>query len=471
VRIQAKLATRVHGANGLLSPLQSPTAPALRSPVASPLQSPVHSPVSPICDHNLSLVEHSLSSPPCPAASSTFPAGSTALSPPVSPALCPTEFNDLDREADFHFETVAQDLAAADPAAAWPLASESSEVLGELEMEGSTFVPSMPESQAPAALKEIQDLQEELLRKTPKSTGGNVVWRHTRKSSIIEVALKREARIQRLLEKKLRAAEEMEADELAASHKMIREQEENNRRYQLRFDEERRLLQASRQAYEYKEWETEVLLSQLNKQLAVLRARDMEATSSSGGGKRKASADEEVGFDDAPLAPAPRRAAARGCGASIRRGLVRAGLARPPGRWPRSATFPKAKPRPRVSPAKWQHIADSALAKGAVRSPKAKAKSRNFLKASARVKHTFIRVVSGDPPESSASQQANARPARPPPPPRRPKPQQIAQPRLEPVIEFVGAPVGKGTKVPSGIWPWPQEMMTRSRGRAGQRFV
>eukprot|EP00931_Biecheleriopsis_adriatica_P075743 TRINITY_DN49538_c0_g1_i1.p2 TRINITY_DN49538_c0_g1~~TRINITY_DN49538_c0_g1_i1.p2 ORF type:complete len:414 (+),score=95.03 TRINITY_DN49538_c0_g1_i1:59-1300(+) len=35
-----------------------------------------------------------------------------------------------------------------------------------------------------------------------------------------------------------------------------------------------------------------------------------------------------------------------------------------------------------------------------------------------------------------------------------------------PFVEFVGAPVGKGSKVPSGMWPWPTEMMTRSRAKA-----
>lgn len=38
-----------------------------------------------------------------------------------------------------------------------------------------------------------------------------------------------------------------------------------------------------------------------------------------------------------------------------------------------------------------------------------------------------------------------------------------AQLATRPQVEFVGAPVGKGTKVPSGFWPWPTELMTRSR--------
>lgn len=35
-----------------------------------------------------------------------------------------------------------------------------------------------------------------------------------------------------------------------------------------------------------------------------------------------------------------------------------------------------------------------------------------------------------------------------------------------PFVEFVGAPVGKGSKVPGSMWPWPSEMMTRSRAKA-----
>jgi len=34
-----------------------------------------------------------------------------------------------------------------------------------------------------------------------------------------------------------------------------------------------------------------------------------------------------------------------------------------------------------------------------------------------------------------------------------------------PFVEFVGAPVGKGSKVASGMWPWPTEMITRSRAK------
>lgn len=35
-----------------------------------------------------------------------------------------------------------------------------------------------------------------------------------------------------------------------------------------------------------------------------------------------------------------------------------------------------------------------------------------------------------------------------------------------PFVEFVGPPVGKGSKVPGNMWPWPSEMMTRSRAKA-----
>eukprot|EP00930_Biecheleria_cincta_P040321 TRINITY_DN27630_c0_g1_i2.p1 TRINITY_DN27630_c0_g1~~TRINITY_DN27630_c0_g1_i2.p1 ORF type:complete len:451 (+),score=76.97 TRINITY_DN27630_c0_g1_i2:143-1495(+) len=35
-----------------------------------------------------------------------------------------------------------------------------------------------------------------------------------------------------------------------------------------------------------------------------------------------------------------------------------------------------------------------------------------------------------------------------------------------PFVEFVGPPVGKGSKVPGNMWPWPTEMMTRSRAKA-----
>jgi hypothetical protein len=38
----------------------------------------------------------------------------------------------------------------------------------------------------------------------------------------------------------------------------------------------------------------------------------------------------------------------------------------------------------------------------------------------------------------------------------------------EPIVEFIGAPVGKGAKVPTGLWPWPgpgEGMATRQRGR------
>jgi hypothetical protein len=35
-----------------------------------------------------------------------------------------------------------------------------------------------------------------------------------------------------------------------------------------------------------------------------------------------------------------------------------------------------------------------------------------------------------------------------------------------PFVEFVGAPVGKGAKIPTGLWPFPAALMTRSRTKA-----
>jgi len=113
-----------------------------------------------------------------------------------------------------------------------------------------------------------------------------------------------------------------------------------------------------------------------------------------------------------------------------------------------------------------------AKAKGKAKGkPKAQPKARP--KAKAHV--VAMPVVAPVPVLMNAS---DALPAQPPPPslgsmyvdPAPPSPlDQPSSPTHN--IEFIGQPVGKGTKVPSGLWPWPESVMTRSRSRKGMKGV
>jgi len=76
------------------------------------------------------------------------------------------------------------------------------------------------------------------------------------------------------------------------------------------------------------------------------------------------------------------------------------------------------------------------------------------------------KAVSESRPAVTASAGSSSRPAGLVSEPLQAAPVSPKLPEKPAFVEFVGAPVGKGTKVPSGMWPWPtSDVLTRSRAR------